>query len=175
MKLITQASGVGLFEEGSRLVVVDRRLNGHYFAGFVLSILVFILGINGMVQLLLAVGASGQSALLGLILVGLAIVFGSALLLVVRAIKRQNERVPTPQDATLIFDLESQQLLDGAGDVVAPLHKVKLVRRLQLGSAFRKLVAQVDGGTSLVVVRGNPFAGGFSSIEDELRKRTPIS
>lgn len=36
-------------------------------------------------------------------------------------------------------------------------------------------VAMVEGGRTYEVVRGNPFSGGVDSIEEELRRRTPVS
>ncbi len=175
MKLITQASGVGLFEDGSRLLVVNRGTSGFYYVRFILALLTLILGANGLGLLFRALSESTESATTGLVLIGIAVGTGIGMRAVNWLIKDYHREMPTVQDAALIFDLENQTLLDDAQTVVAPLNEVTLVRRFQLRSRFRKLVAETDGGRSFLVLRINPVARGIGTIEKEIRQRTSIS
>lgn len=165
--LIAEASGVALYQQARRLLIVDRGTASLYTLGFVLAIVAFILGINGVVQLVLATGGGGI-AWLGVVFTAVAAVGGWGLSRILARVARQRERPVAELRLVAIFDLEGGQLCDPSGRPLAPLASVRVGRQFQLASSSPALTATWPGG-KVILARGNPFAGGIGPLEDAFR------
>jgi hypothetical protein len=66
-----------------------------------------------------------------------------------------------------IFDFENNNLLSGQQQVISPINKTYLTRKMQLTSSSPELLVCWNGG-SLSLVKGNPFSGGIGDIEKVL-------
>lgn len=168
-RLLASGSGVGIYEQGERLLVVDRRTGSLYVAAFVLALLAFVAAVNGVIQMALSPRGEGSLGL-GLVMLSVGGLAAVPLYAVVDRIKRRHRQGPTAARTVAVFDLAAGELRDGAGRALAPLGQVRLRRRMQLGSSSPKLVAEW-GGERLLLARGNPFAGGIAELEDALRRR----
>lgn len=171
-RVLAQASGVVVAQDGANVVVVDRRLRGLATTVFVLAVLTFITGVQGI---LFAVGAAGteQAArTVAVVLMGAAVVTGGLLAVAIRAVVTRRRRPLSDYQPVATFDLSAGQLRDGTGRTVAPLDQVRLAKRMQLTSSSPKLVAETPGGT-LLLARGNPFAGGLGNLREVLAAHLP--
>ncbi|MBW2453732.1 MAG: hypothetical protein JRI68_04445 [Deltaproteobacteria bacterium] len=167
---ITRASGVGLIEQDGKLYAVDLGTGWAYTMGFVLGLITFIFGAFGTVQLVLAIAGAGGLAVLGAIFVPIAAATGVGLWLVVRHVQRRHAAPLGSLPVIVVFDFAAGQLCAATGQPLAPLAQVQLGHKLQLGSSSKALELRWPGG-SVALVRGNPFAGGSSAIEDALGSR----
>lgn len=168
--MIARASGVGLLEQDGKLHVVDLGTRWAYTVGFVVGLLAFIIGAFGLAQIVLALIGSGGLLLLGAVFAAVAVVFGTVLWLIIKHVRSRNAAPLGALPVSVIFDLPAGQLCSAAGQPLAPLAEVRLRRKFQVTSSSRALELCWNGG-SMVLVRGNPFAGGIDPIEDALRAK----
>jgi hypothetical protein len=130
---------------------------------FVSALLALILGVNGVVQAVLAATGGGHPVAAA-VLLGLAAAAGAGLRAVLAARRRAAARPPVPE---LVFDPGAGVLRDANGRVIAALADVRLERRMQLASSSRALACAWPSG-SRVIARGNPFGEGVDAIADAL-------
>ena len=171
---LAESSGIALIEQDGRLLVADQGIAWTWTASFVLGLVGFIFGLNGLAQLLLWLLSGEGILLVGLIFLplGLLGLGGVAALW-----QRRRRRRALPPDALRLiasFDLRAGVLRDGRGEERCRLGDVRLVRRFQFTASAPCLAAVWPGG-SLVLVRGNVFAGGIGAVEGALRERLPAA
>jgi hypothetical protein len=171
-QILAEASGVVVAVDGTTVVVVDRRLRGLATTIFVLAILTFITGSMGILFAVDAAASDDGNRAFGAVLLGVALVAAGFLIAAVRAVAARRKRPLSDFQPVAVLDLSAGQLRDGAGRVVAPLAHVRLVQRMQLASSSPKLVAETPGG-SLLIARGNPFAGGLGNLRQVLAGYLP--
>lgn len=166
MKKIAASSGIALYEEGNKIYVTK---NGSGAGGtilFVTGLLAFILFANGVLQLTVLKNQV-QEAYLGYALVGLGVVF-TFIFWKVRAYQKKTKAAPPETlQHVCIFDFETNNLLTGQQQIIAPISQVYLTRKMQLTSSSPELLVCWSGG-SLSLVKGNPFSGGIGDIEKVL-------
>lgn len=153
-----------LLQDGDNLVLARRRELSVTFV-FVLGLAAALTGFNALFQLLMAATRSGSWPL-ALGLAGLSAVLVVALVAVLRARRRAKGQGPHYE---LVLDRARGVLLDGAGQVLAPLGGVSFQRQWQVGSSSRALACRWAGG-SRVVARGNPFGESVDGIADVLAR-----
>jgi hypothetical protein len=164
------SSGVALRQEGERLHFVALGTGWVPVAAFVLGLLGFILSVNGLVQMALALTAKGELLILGVILTTLGLAFAYGAVLCLKA-KTARERLPTTALQTLaMLDLADSLLRDGLGRPLAQLSEIHFEKRFQFASSSRRLVVRWARG-ELDLVKGDPFGGGLWAIESELVRR----
>jgi hypothetical protein len=159
-------SGVKILGDGQRLVVCDTRTGPLHTAAFVLALLALIPAGGGVALLVAGPRALAPAAA---ILTAFGALCGLGLALILRVIRR---RRAAPFDALtplVVIDLVGRRLLDGGGRALAPLARVRFHRQRQLGSSEPALVASF-ANTTLVLARGNPFAGGLGTLERALHR-----
>lgn len=164
------SSGVALRRVGSRLLFVDLGTNAFAITAFVLGVLALITTLNGVLQVWLALTASGELLLAGASLAAVGIAAGCGAIACLRA-KAARERLPSaslPLLATL--DLEQHVLRDRKGQVLAQLNGIHFETGYQLASRTRRLLVRWAGG-ELRLVNGTPFGGGLSAIRRELERQ----
>ncbi len=167
--VLAEASGVALRQRGQQLLFVDLGTNWVYTTAFVLGLLTFILGVNGIVQLGLAIAGEGI-LLLGVALTIAASLFGFALYKLVRRVPTQRQKPSEALKVLLILDAQSRQVLASDGTALASFDQIRFVKRFQFGSSSPALAIEWPHGTR-VLVRGNVFAGGIQAFLDVLSQQ----
>jgi hypothetical protein len=162
---IARSSGVSVVESDGRILIVDLGTSWAHTAAFVAALLFFIPVAFAVV---LAVSGGPLWVCVGFFVAGA--VFAIALQFLVGHIRERKRAAPESLPVLLVFDLAAGKLLDGAGQVLAPLSEVSVGHRFQVGSSSRALEACWADG-SRVFVCGNPFAGGLGPVEDALRAK----
>lgn len=160
MAIIARCNNTVLIEDGDRLGLAEQGGNWTAVAIFVTALLTFL----GLVMGSLMVSIHGLD---GLPLLGLAVVAGAALYVTIRLHRRLRAAPPPPP--WLIFDRSTRTILHGNGAQLTTFARAKLARTFQLGSSSRALSLRHPGG-SLVLARGNPFAGSVDAIEQALSR-----
>jgi hypothetical protein len=167
MVKIADCGGYELFEDGPRLLFVQRATGAYSVGLFVLGLLVFILGVNGVLQI--AIASSGGSAVAGVILLVLAVGAGAVIPLVLKA-KRAQEAQPIDACVTLVVDRAQGVVADRAGRALAPLQGVIFRSAFQVGSSSRALEI-CYAGQAHVIARGSPFSGSIEGMSAALQQR----
>lgn len=170
LQVIAECGARILFEKGNELVVADRGDQWTFTTIFVLALVGFIVGLNGLLQLLLATTGDSGSFAAGIVATAVGGVATFALTRVFALRKRNRARPLDALEVVARFDLTDQTLRAPDGAVVASLTSVSLKRRFQIGSSNRMLVAAHPGG-DVVIARGNPFAGDVGDMQDALTQR----
>ncbi|MGZ5365854.1 MAG: hypothetical protein ACXWZR_20350 [Mycobacterium sp.] len=121
------------------------------------SALVLFYGLAGSVSL--------QPLAIGAVLLAVGIGAFRAMLAASEALRRVRLTPLSAYSRAAVFDREAQFYLDGAGEIVARLEKVRFERRRQLlGSS---LVAVTPSGT-WVLAHTNLFGGGIGTLDSVL-------
>ena len=164
---LAESSGTVIYEAGNRLYISKKPAQWISTFLFVNGLLVFILLANGVLQLTLFKDQLTDSSTIGIILIGIAVLFA----LIFWRVRVYQKKVNATPLSTLknicIFDFENNNLLDGQQNILTPINQVWLKRKMQIGSSSPELIIRWDGG-SLSIVKGNPFSGGIASIEKVL-------
>lgn len=166
MTKLAAASGVIIYEDGSRLYISKTPASWTATFLFVTGLLAFILLGNGVLQLFV-MGEPDGSPRLGIILLIISVFF---IILFWRVWVYRKKASATPFDKLVniaVVDFESNNLLNGQQQILTPLHQAYLRRKMQLGSSSPELIIEWSQG-SLSLVKGNPFSGGVSVIENIL-------
>lgn len=167
MTQLASSSGTAIYKDGNMLYIVKGRGAGINTFIFLVAILVIILLGNGVLQLTVFKQQIPQSATLGLVFIGA----GLAALFVLWRLwlyqKKLRSRPVSQPDYLAIIDKSNNTLLDGQNRMLAPLQQVFIARKMQLTSSSPELLLQWSGG-SLTLVKGNPFSGGISAVEQVL-------
>jgi hypothetical protein len=160
-----------LVEDGPRLVFVDRATNGIDIALFVLGLLAFIVGGNGIAWTIVAVtGGDGTLALVGAgFLVVVAIVI-AVLVALVRARRRRKRAPLAEQRVLLVLDRAQGAVCNAQGQAIAPLAGIAVREAYQLGSSSKALDVACSAGV-FTVARGSPFSGSIDDVAHALRQR----
>jgi hypothetical protein len=164
------SSGVKLVDREGRILVVDLGTSWAYIAGFVVGLLAFIVGGNGILQLVLAFGSGGGSLLAAAIFLVVSIAFGGILYLLIRYVRKRNAAAPETLRLVVIFDLPAGTLCDGAGASIAPLATTRLRQKITIGSSSPALDVQSSAGP-IRLASGNIFAGGIGPLLSALQTK----
>lgn len=165
VRVVASCNEQVLCERGHELLIARRRGGVSATVLFVLGLLAFLFGVNGLVQLVAAIGG-GAPWQLPLALLAATALFAVGLVAAVRKRRRDAGAPPEPE---LVFDRQRGVLCDVHGRVLAPLAQVRFERQFQLGSSSRALACLWPGG-SQVIARGNPFGESVDGIEDVLAR-----
>jgi hypothetical protein len=167
MTKLAESSGTVIYETGNKLYISKRPAQWTTVFLFVVGLLALILFANGVLQLVGMKSETANSSLLGIILVGIALLFS----LVFVGVKRHHQKVRAipPQELkhVAIIDLQNNNLLDDQQNILTPLNQAWLTRKMQITSSSPELMIQWNHG-QLSVAKGNPFSGGIAGIENVL-------
>ncbi len=166
-QILCESAGWVLFSDGPRLVFANRGTSYQRVLVFVFVLLTLIAGGNGIVWLMVGI-RSGETSMLGVVLTAVAALAGFGASRVWAAEKRDRTVIPGQDTWVAMLDLETQTLESPQGESLAPISNVRFASVMQFGSSSRALAARWPGG-SMVVYRGNPFAGSFLEARDILQ------
>lgn len=167
MRVIASCNDRVLCERGHDLVIARRPGGVSVTVLFVLALVAFIVGVNGVFQLVQALrGLSPWPIPLVMLTVTALAAFGFAL-----AYRKRRRDAALPLVPELVVDPHHGVLRDAGGQVIAPLAQVRFERQLQLGSSSAALACRWPGG-ALVIARGNPFGESVDEVADALARVT---
>lgn len=163
---LARSAGTLVVHEGDRILIADRRTKGPTIAIFVLGLVTFILGANGLVQFGLLFSGQG---LLGLAIGATlaAALTGAVTWRLVQHLRARREEPVRAEEILCAIDLARNLVLAPNGAVMGPVHRARLELRFQIGSSSRALVL-VTPDTSITIAKGDPFSGDVSPIVDAL-------
>lgn len=166
-QLLAEHAGTALYQLDDELYLLQRGTGWTLVVTFVLGLIIFILGINGVVQIALSFAGEGH-LVAGLILAAVGALAGTALYFVRRFVRtRAGFR---PDRVMLVMDLMKGELRTGTGRQLAMLNQVRFFTAFQFTSSARSVRAQWPG-TTVTIVRGNALGGSAQDILDKLRER----
>ena len=151
-----------------RVVVEDLGMGWVATTTFVLGLLMFILGVNGLILLGFGLAGTDGTALGGAILLS---VTGVLLVALKRVVGIRRAKLAGDVDdsrVVAVVDLGSGMLRDGDGNALVAWEEVTLRTRMQMASSAPALKATWPTG-ELHLVSGNVFAGGIADVESALR------
>jgi len=163
LKPIVDASGYAVFEQNKKIFFINYGISWIYTFNFVIGILLAILTINGIIQLVF-------NFLTGIILLAIALPCGLGLVGGVNMIKKAKNKPLENLNIIAIVDIKSKKLLKKNGEILASLGVVQFGRTFQIGSSSYAIRARWPDG-SIIIARGNPFAGGISDFIYALKSR----
>ncbi len=164
--LIAASSGVGIYAagEGAQLRWEFRQLySPNWQVGLFVLLLLGVITLGAAVALTIGTG----NAWLGLSFFGVCLGFSLLAWWLSRKIWRMQQRPAAELPLIAGIDFATGDIFDGAGQVWGSLSEVVFRRRMQLASSSPKLVLAKAGG-ELLLLKGNPFAGGIASIRAKL-------
>lgn len=158
--MIARCNSVVLVERGRRLVLVDQGGAGLEVVVFVGALGAFVVGANGLLQLLAMpwVGA------------GLLVLSALAGAVAWQAWRVRRRLHAAEGRVRMSFDTETRLVHDGSGAAIASFDEVRLERTWQVASSYRALTLRYPSG-AMVLARGSPFAGGVDDVETGLLER----
>ncbi len=164
---LAASSGTVIYEDQLKLYITKKPAQWTSTFLFVTGLLAFILLTNGLLQLFVFEMKIPDAPNLGLILLGLGVLFAVIFWRVFAYRKKVNAKPVTELKCICIIDLNNNTLLDGQQNILASLDQVILTRKMQLTSSSKQLVLQWNKN-SLTIVEGNPFSGGIDAVEEVL-------
>lgn len=167
MTKLATSSGTVIYENDNKLYITKKPAQWTSTFLFVTGLLAFILLANGLLQLLVFEMKIAGAPNLGIMLLGLGILFAIIFWRVLVYRKSVNAKPVAELKCICIIDLAANNLLDGQQNLLAPLSHVQLTRKMQLTSSSKQLVLQWHKST-LTIVEGNPFSGGIADVEKAL-------
>ncbi len=170
LTILTEAAGHVLYEDGHRLVFVNRGTGWTFWLRFVLGLVTFIVGANGVAQLVL--GSMGKGFVLaGVILLFVAGLGGAGFVAVHSWVKTQAKRPLTDFPPVVVIDRQTHWLLGPGGEQLAPLNTVVFSPEFQFTSSAPALAACWPGGKRIVHRGGAMGLSGIGGAQDALRAR----
>lgn len=161
---LAASSGTVIYEDQNKLHITKKPAQWTSTFLFVTGLLAFILLANGLLQLFVFEMKLPDAPNLGMILLGLGILFAFIFWRVLVFRKKVNAKPVSELKSICTIDLNNNTLLDGKQNILASLDQVILTRKMQLTSSSKQLVLQWNKN-SLTIVEGNPFSGGIDAVE----------
>jgi hypothetical protein len=161
---LAESSGTVIYEAENKLYLSKSPAPQVSTFLFVTGVLGFILLGNGVLQLTVFKNQIPGSTKLGIMLIGIGLVF-VAIFWRIRLYQKKVNAIPPHQLKNIcIFDFGSKNLLDSQQNILTPLNQAWLSRKMQLSSSSPELLLCWKGG-NLSIIKGNPFSGGIVEIE----------
>jgi len=167
MLKLAESSGTVIYENENKLYIARKPAQWTSTFLFVSGLLAFILFSNGILQLFVFNTQFHNSQTIGIIGIGLGILFALIFWRILAYRKKINALPLNEMKWTCIIDLSGNNLLDGQENILAPLEQVQLSRKMQFTSSSPELVLIWDKHI-LSLVEGNPFSGGIATVEKAL-------
>lgn len=167
MTKLAECSGTVIYESGNKLYISKRSATWINTFLFVTGLLAFILLANGVLQLTVLKEQVTGSSRIGIILIGIALIFIIIFWRVRLYQKKVNVAPPRQLETICILDFDSNNLLNGQQNILTSINQTYTTRKMQITSSSPELLLCWNGG-SLGIVKGNPFSGGIASIEKVL-------
>lgn len=163
-EILAKAGGYAIIEQDEKLIFINYGTNWLYTFNFVLIILLMITLINGIIQLIL------NNFLVGAVLCAVSLLTVFFLIMGIRSLKKNKNKPLEKLNTLIIVDLKSKELLNKKGELIAPLRLVRFGRVMQAFSSSYAIQVEWPQG-SMIIARGNPFAGSSTNFIDILKKK----
>lgn len=158
MTLLSECAGYVLYERGRRLIFIYRGTGLKGPLQFSLGLATICLVLNGAYQMYSSVSGGGGMLVLGASLLFFGLVTACGFVAVYRWGKRIEARPLDSYEPIVVVDRKKKVLLDGNGQELAPLTKVRFTTQLQLHTIVPALTVTWPEGRR-VVLRGSPLKG----------------
>ncbi len=166
MQKLAESSGTVAFEHNNVVTLARKPAQWTTTFLFVTGLITLITCANGVIQMIIHRG----NLLPSIILMAIGFLFMGISIYVARYRKKINAKPFDQLQAICAFDFNSGVLLDARLQPIASLHEVHIKRALQLASSSSALVVVSPLG-SMTLVKGSPFSGGVSAVENALVSR----
>ncbi|MBL7703898.1 MAG: hypothetical protein JNM14_16730 [Ferruginibacter sp.] len=167
MLKLAESSGTVIYESENKLYIAKKPAQWTSTWLFVTGLTAFLLLANGLLQFFYFGSEFQNTQPVALVLLGAGILVALIFWLILNYRKKINARPVSEMKWLCIIDLAGNNLLDGQQNLLAPLHQVELLRKMQFSSSSPQLVLKW-GKQVLSLVEGNPFAGGIAAVERAL-------
>lgn len=171
MTILTESAGHVLYEDGPRLVFINRGTGWTFWLRFVFGLVAFIFIMNGIAQVFL--GASGQNW--AFILAAVFLFFGLAaaagFVATFRWANKRAARSLSSFEPIVIIDRHHHALLDARGNYLAQLTDVLFTKEFQFTSSAPALACRWPGGCAIVHRGGAMGLTGVEGAIEALRHR----
>lgn len=151
--------------------VYDRRTRGPAIAAAVSGGITFIVGMNALIFVILAL--AGQPIAPWPVLaveLGLAALAGGICRAALK-LRRDRSEAPREQLSPLVqLDRHHGMVLDGRGQALAPAAQVQAYRAMRIDSSAPSLMIRFPDNRRMEVARGSLFGGGLESAKGALRE-----
>lgn len=164
---LAESSGTIIYEAGNKLYISKSTAGGASTFLFVIGLLAFILLGNGVLQLTVFKNQIPGSTKLGIMFIGIALVFATIFWRVRLSQKKAIAIPPQELKNICVIDFGSNNLLDSQQNILTSINEAWVTRKMQLTSSSPELLLCWNGG-SLSIIKGNPFSGGIAGIEKVL-------
>jgi len=168
-KKLAQASGCVIFEESNKIYVVEQSRKWIATFRYVLILVTFIIGANGIYSLISGWMNHRSLPLFGIIFASVALFLGFILFLIHRMKVKADNLSPDELNVFCILDTDRGNLLGPQNTFLAPLSAVSFTKIFSFTSSSPDLALSWPGG-KIVIAKGNFFAGGIRPIVDVLNK-----
>lgn len=162
-KILANVGGYAIIEQDGKLIFVNYGTSWLYTFNFILIILCVVTFTNGIIQFIM------NNMLAGMLLSSTGIVAVLLLVIGIRVLKKSKKKPLEKITIICMVDLITKEFLNKNGQLLVSLDVVRFGRVMQLFSSFYAIQAEWSGG-KMIVLRGNPFAGGSAGFIDVLKK-----
>ena len=167
--LIAKASGCRIYKRGNQVTVMEQPASWISTTLFVLLLITGIPIIFGVVSLIAHLRGADISLWMSIIFMVVGTLFLTIFIFLNRYSKKINSLPPEEFTALCTFDFSTKKLIDASGKTLDSLENVSVERQFQLTSSSKKLVVRYTKGT-IILAKGNPFAGGTLPLEAVFRQ-----
>ncbi|MDG1331290.1 MAG: hypothetical protein P8P74_03105 [Crocinitomicaceae bacterium] len=163
-ELLAKASGCRIYGKDDLVLVKEQPASWIPTARFVLLLISGIPLIFGVVSLFTHFQGYETSLTMSIIFIAVGSVFAFAYVFLNKYSKKINALPPSEFRTLCSFDLKNKVLLDSSGKELDSLNNVSVGCEFQITSSSKKLVVRYSSGT-ILLAKGNPFAGGTAALE----------
>lgn len=164
---LAESSGTIIYDSGNKLFISKKPAQWTTTGLFVTGLLSFIFIVNGVLQLFVFKNAHGPIYPIGIILSIVGIVFALVFWRILAYRKKINALSFEKLKNICVIDFTNNNLLDSNNNILSSLDTVTMKRKMQLASSSPKLILNWNK-KSLVLVKGSPFSGGVTAVENAL-------
>lgn len=161
-QLIAKASGTRIYKVNESISIRKEPLPSLNIAIFVFALLTFIPTINGIIFSL-----NKDLNSVGMIILFFGIIMGSALFVLVKKRIQINHLPYHSLKIICEFNPETSYIVDHENRKIGKLNEFRLKKSMQLSSSSKKLLL-TSGDKSVLIAKGNPFAGGIEPLHRAL-------
>ena len=167
MVVLARSAGCVVVRDGDRVILADKGTQGLAIGIYVSGLLAFVLGVNGLLQVVMSVVGPMRFPVLGVVFLGIAAVPASILVLLVRVFRRRRDAPIHPEHIRCVVDQDRGIVLASDGSTLGAIDECRLARTFQLTSSSRALVLDTPR-CRILLAAANPFSGSVKPLAEAL-------
>ncbi len=167
-ELLANASGCRIYKKADLIIIKEQPASWVATARFVLLLLSGIPLIFGVISLVTYFRGNDTVLMLSIVLILVGSLLGFVYWLLNRYYSKIKSLPPADFKTLCSFDLKNRKLLDPSDNILDSLKNTLVKREFQITSSSKKLVVLYSNGV-ILLAKGNPFAGGITSLENVFR------